>query len=58
MAAVPGASGSVSGGASAATGGTSANAGGAIGSKVDMSDGPGRNGKGKAKGHRDSNGNR
>ena len=32
-------------------GGTSSAAGGAVGSKVDMSDGPGKRGKGKAKGH-------
>jgi hypothetical protein len=51
MGALPGTSGSVSGGAGAAAGGTSASAGGAVGSKVDMSDGPGKRGKGKAKGH-------
>ena len=44
-------SGNVSGGAAASAGGTSAAAGGAVGSKVDMSDGPGKRGKGKAKGH-------
>jgi hypothetical protein len=32
-------------------GGTSSSAGGAVGSKPDMSDGPGRRGHGKAKGH-------
>ena len=51
MGAVPGVSGSVMGGAEAAAGGTSAAAGGAVGSNVDMSDGPGRKGKGTAKGH-------
>jgi hypothetical protein len=51
MGAVPGVSSGVAGGASAATGGTSSEAGGAINSKVDMSDGPGKRGKGHAKGH-------
>lgn len=49
---VPGVSGSVSGGAGATAGGTSSAAGGAVGSNVDMNDGPGKRGKGKAKGHR------
>ena len=50
MGAVPGVSGGVTGGAQASTGGTSARAGGAVGSNVDMSDGPGKRGKGNAKG--------
>jgi hypothetical protein len=51
MGAVPGVSGNVSGAAGASAGGTSAAAGGSVGSNVDMSDGPGKRGKGKAKGH-------
>jgi hypothetical protein len=51
MGAVPSISGNVMGGAEASAGGTSSAAGGAVGSKVDMGDGPGKRGKGKAKGH-------
>ena len=44
---------SPSGGATAGAGGTASGAAGAVGSIVDTDDGPGKKGKGKAKGHRD-----
>ena len=50
MGAVPGVSGNVSGGAAATTGGTSSAAGGAVSSDMHK-DGPGKRGKGWAKGH-------
>jgi hypothetical protein len=38
-------------GTAGGSGGTSGMAGGSAGGKVDMDDGPGKHGKGKAKGH-------
>jgi hypothetical protein len=52
MSAVPGVSSGVIGGAGASAGGTSSAAGGAVGSQIDMSDGPGKRGKGWGKGHK------